>query len=98
MMSARGDSFEEHKPLISDADVMASAKAGHIVSSWNSKPVMGDETHIKSLAVKFAFTGADSKTLLFDRYSLVVLRMLLETLEKADWRATQVAPRGKKLN
>ena len=98
MDESRADVFDEQRPNISEADIETAARATRIVASWGVFPVVDADSNIVSLAIKFALLNGTSETVLLDRYGALVLRQLLETLDKAQWKGAQISPPGSKPN
>jgi hypothetical protein len=92
-MKERSDLFDENRPEVSDAEIVKAAKGDRAVLSFGAFPVTKDSTII-GLALKFLFDKKKTEVVLIDRYAANVLRLLLEELERADWKATQTTPPG----
>lgn len=96
MTDDRDELFNSRRPEITDADVRKAAETDRAVVSLGFLPVIGKDSHIVSLAIKHAFKTETGETVLLDRYSASVLMLVLQELEKADWRATQTTPPGQR--
>ncbi len=92
-MKERNELFDENRPEVSEAEIAKAAKGDRAVISFGSFSVMKDSSII-GLAIKFLFDKKKTEVVLIDRYAANVFRMLVEELERADWKATQTTPPG----
>jgi hypothetical protein len=94
MPKTRAEIFNESRPEITEAEVARAAKADRAVASFNALPIATDATHIGALAVKFLLGDGTTPVVILDPLACSTLRLLVEALDAASWRATLTTPPG----
>jgi hypothetical protein len=78
--------FKEHFPTLSDTDVRKAIQANRFVLSFDTLPIGGPHP---SLVIKFALANGKADVLVLSDHGCEVLRLLVETLNAAQWVVTR---------
>jgi hypothetical protein len=89
-MGATQELFDSCKPEIWDADVTFAAINYRVAQSWNALPVTDENGNISALAIKLSLANGSDETFIIERFPALVLKKLIENLEKAGWNTARV--------
>jgi hypothetical protein len=88
----RSEVFREHRPEISDADMIEAAQAGRFVLSLNTAPVCMTDGTISAVGIKWKLQDGTTQTIIVDRYPATILRGLFDHLDQNNWTGTALIP------
>ncbi len=91
-MGERADFFESAKPGIVDSDINKAAQSLRIALGWNALPVTDDNGNISAIAIKLQLANDTTETFIIERFPALVLKKLIDRLEKAEWNTKKVLP------
>ena len=91
-MGERADFFESAKPGIVDSDINRAAQALRIAQGWNALPVTDENGIISAIAIKLYLANDTTETFIMERFPALVLKKLIDRLEKAEWDTKKVMP------
>jgi hypothetical protein len=91
-MGEAADFFESAKPGIVDSDINKAAQALRIALGWNALPVTDDKGNISAIAIKLQLANDTTETFIIERFPALVLKRLIDKLEKAEWNEKKVLP------
>lgn len=92
------EAFAAYFPKISDADVVGAANTDQIVQSFATQLMQIEQEKIGAVAIKLAIADGTAPVLIVDRYVCSVLKLMIETLDVADWDFSKLPQNAKKLN
>ena len=93
----RAEIFEEHLPTLTEKDI-EQLGSGVTVLSFETLPLLTEPSEAGFLAIRFALGDGAQATVLMDRFACNLLRAVVDLLNSADWKVSQVPPDGSKLN
>jgi hypothetical protein len=94
MEKGRAATFEEHRPTISEQEILEAGQRGSFVLSLSAFPLADENGRVKVLGVKFVLADGTVKTVLFDPFSSCMLCEVIGTLKKGQWMVHQSTPPG----
>jgi hypothetical protein len=91
-MGEAADFFESAKPGMVESDINKAAQALRIAIGWNAMPVSDDTGNISAIAIKLQMANDTTETFIIERFPALVLKKLIDRLEKAEWNEKKVLP------
>ncbi len=91
----RKQAFDESVPTMTNEQIEEGLKMGRVAVGFCAEPVMLDKEEVGFIAFRLAVAEGDTHVFLFDQFSARALGGLIETLNKADWKAAKL-PGAKK--
>ena len=93
-MSNGDETFDQHRPEITEQDAIEAAKAKRVVQSFNAHPISSTTGTVPALAIKWKLSNGTTETILIGHVAAHLLRMILSHLEENNWTDLAALPPG----